>query len=77
MESCRGLLDGLVALVPTEQQGIARGLAKQVHTLFTTLQQNHQNNHPVEGPEVLTITHLQKVVTEAIRAAVGPNQGPN
>jgi len=28
MESCRGLLDGLVALVPTEQQGIARGLAK-------------------------------------------------
>jgi len=74
MESCRGLLDGLVALVPTEQQGIARGLAKQVHTLFTTLQ---QNNHPVEGPEVITVTHLQKMVTEAVRAVVGPSQGPN
>jgi len=37
IESCRGLLDGLVALVPTEQQGIARSLAKQVYSLFTTL----------------------------------------
>ena len=60
--------------MPTKQQGIARSLAKQVHTLFTALQ---QNNHPVEGPEVITITHLQKVVTEAVRATIGPTQGPN
>ena len=33
-------------------------------------------NQPVEGPEVLTVTHLQKVVTEAVRAAMGPIQGP-
>jgi hypothetical protein len=26
---------------------------------------------------VITVTHLQKVVTEAVRAAVGPSQGPS
>src|SRR5437016_1884472 len=68
----RGLLDSLVALVPTGQQGTARGLAKEVQSLFKALEQGSQQK---EGSEAVTVTHLQKVVTEAVRAAVGPTQG--
>ena len=68
----RGLLDGLVALVPTGQQGTARGLAKEIQGLFVAIEKKSQL---LGGSEVLTVTHLQRVVTEAVRAAVGPNQG--
>ena len=65
-EGLRGLLDSLVALVPTGLQGPARGLAKEIQDLFKARDQ---------GSEVLTTTHLQKAVTEAVRAAIGPSQG--
>jgi hypothetical protein len=71
-EAFRGLLDELVALVPTEQQGTARGLAKDLQALFTGLQ---RRDHNKKDPEVFTIAHLQKVVTEAVRATIGPTQG--
>src|SRR5512140_3146661 len=71
-EALRGLLNSLVALVPTEQQGTARGIAKEIQNLFTT---QGQGNQPTEGPAVLTAAHLHKVVTEAVKAAVRPNQG--
>jgi hypothetical protein len=51
----RGLLDGLVALVPTRSQGTARGLAKEIQALFTALE---KKKHQVESPETVTITHL-------------------
>ena len=54
-EVARGLLDSLVALVLAEQQGIARSLAKEIQGLFIALE---RMNQLVEGPEVLTITHL-------------------
>jgi hypothetical protein len=68
-EAFRGLLDGLVALVPTEKQGEARGLAKELNILFTGLEQRH--HQPKEGLGGLTVTHLQRVVTEAVQAAIG------
>ena len=68
----RGLLDGLLALVPTEQQGTARGIAKELQALFTGLQRREHNK---KNLEVLTVAHLQKVVTEAVRATMGPTQG--
>ena len=73
-EALRGLLDGLVALVPTGSQGAARGLAKEMQALFTALE--NKSNTALQSPEVLTTTNLQRVVTEAVRAAVGPSQGP-
>jgi hypothetical protein len=73
-DTFRGLLDGLVALVPTEKQGMARGLAKELSTLFTGLEQRHRQ--PKESLGGLTVTHLQRVVTEAVQAVVGTtNQG--
>ena len=72
IEALRGLLDGLVALVPTGGQGTARGLAKEIQALYTALE---KKNHPAESPETLTVTHLQKVVTEAVQAAIGPSRG--
>jgi hypothetical protein len=68
----RGLLDGLVALVPTGSQGTARGLAKEIQALFTALE---KKKHQAESPETVTVTHLQRVVTEAVQAAIGPSQG--
>ena len=68
-EAFRGLLNGLVALVPTEKQGEARGLGKELNTLFTGLEQRY--HQPKEGLGGLTVTHLQRVVTEAVQAAVG------
>jgi hypothetical protein len=55
-DTFRGLLDGLVALVPTEKQGMARGLAKELSTLFTGLEQRHRQ--PKESLGGLTVTHL-------------------
>jgi len=54
-EVARGLLDGLVALVPAEQQGIARGLAKEVQALFTAL---NQKNRSREDPETVIVANL-------------------
>ena len=67
----RGLLDSLVALVPTERKGVARSIAKELSILFTSLERGRQ--HLKEGLGALTVTHLQRVVTEAVRAAVGTN----
>lgn len=68
----RGLLDGLLALVSTEQQGVARGIAKELQALFTGLE---QKGHYKKSSEVLTVTHLQKAVTEAVQAAIAPSKG--
>jgi hypothetical protein len=62
----------LVALVPTGGQGTARGLAKEIQALFTALE---KKNYLAESPETLTVTHLQKVITEVVRAAIGPGRG--
>jgi hypothetical protein len=72
IEALRGLLNGLVALVPTGSQGTARGLVKEIQALFTALE---KKDRPAENPEALTVTHLQRVVTEAGRAAIGPSKG--
>ena len=72
IEALRGLLNGLVALVPTGSQGTARGLAKEIQALFTALE---KKDRLVENPEALTVTHLQRVVTEAVRAAISPSKG--
>ena len=69
----RSLLDGLVALVPTEKQGVARGIAKELSAAFSSLERKRRQ--PNEGLGGLTVTHLQRVVIEAVQAAVGANQG--
>jgi hypothetical protein len=69
----RGLLDGLVALVPTSSQGIVRGFAKEIQALIIALEK--KKKHPTKDPGVLTIANLQKVVIEAVRAATGPTLG--
>jgi len=59
-EALRGLLNGLITLVPTGSQGTAQGLIKELQALFTALENKSHNL------EVLTVTHLQKVITEAV-----------
>ena len=71
-EHFRGLLNGLVNLVPIENRGEARGLAKDLSDLFASQKQGH--HHSRESLGGLTAAHLQKVVTEAVQAAVGPNR---
>jgi hypothetical protein len=51
----RGLLDGLVALVPTRSQGTARSLVKEIQVLFIALE---KKKHQVESSETVTVTHL-------------------
>ena len=58
--------------MPTGSQGTARGLAKEIQALFTALE---KKDRLVENPEALTVTHLQRVVTEAVRAAISPSKG--
>ena len=72
-KALRGLLDGLVALVPTGSQGTARGIAKEIQALITALEK--KKKHTAGDPEALTVANLQRTVTEAVRAAVGPAQG--
>lgn len=69
-EAVRKTLDNLVALVPGPQRGTARGLAKEIQEAFRT---QKQGNQPTESLERLTIANLQRAVTEAVRAAVGPS----
>ena len=66
----RGLLDGLVALIPTGSQGTVRGLVKEIQALFTALE---KKKYQAESPETVTVTHLQRVVTEVVQAAIGPS----
>jgi hypothetical protein len=55
-KALRGLLDSLVALVPTGSQGTARGLVKEIQVLITALE--NKKKHPTKGPEALTIANL-------------------
>ena len=55
-EHIRGLLNGLVNLVPTEKRGEARGLAKDLTDLFESQKQGY--HHPKGGLGGLTTAHL-------------------
>jgi hypothetical protein len=58
----KGLLEAILALVPVEQKGIARGLASQIQTLV---------NDPKDDQFKPTLTTFRKVVAEEVRAALG------
>ena len=64
----RGLLDGLLALVPTDKKNIAQGLAKEILGHL-------QRTQPPRGSEDLTLSSLRKAVAEEVRAALGGPQG--
>ena len=61
------MLDGLLALVPTDKKNIAQGLAKEILG-------NLQKTQPPGGLGDLTLSSLRKVVAEEVRAALGGAQ---
>jgi hypothetical protein len=63
----RGLLDNLLALVPTDKKNIAQGLAKEILDHLP-------GSQPPEGSGDLTLSSLRKVVAEEVRAALGGAQ---
>ena len=62
-EEIRGLAEDLLALVPKERRAAARGLVAKITEAAGRLQKPGSQ-------ETITITNLQQVVTEAVRAAV-------
>ena len=61
LESVKGLLDSLLALVPADKKATAKGLVKEIA---------NQWQQDLKDLEVVTITSLQKAVTKAVQAAI-------
>ena len=64
-DNVRGLLEGILALVPAEKRAVAQGLAAEVTGVINRLQEQKPRSQ-----EVVTIASLREVVTEAVQTAV-------
>ena len=63
-DGIRGLIEGILALVPPEKKAVAQGLATEVAAVV-----NQQQIQKPEGQEAITIADLHKAVAEAITAS--------